>query len=378
MSRRFFALHCLVAFLYVIPVATADQTWYESVLSMFEDAGYLAVQDIAPQAPAARWKFLDLLVRMKGGVLHGPFASVTFDDVGAEDPRHFLFEEGAAQGWVHGMGNCIGSHPCSAFPGRAINRAEAAALLVRAFGLQAGGDAPVFSDARPGAWYEELLRTAASHCIFRGDDEQQTVRPDALLNQVEMLAALARATQGLTYPNCSAQITALPPSPAALQIQLPLPTILPGYSSSSSVTASKTSSSTSSTSSQSSAQAPQSTSFASSSSVAAQASSSFSFSSSVSSVMAASDPEYTQFLSRYNGYVADFGASLSATKSSSDETNLRVLNLLKAQMDMIAGYYQYVSIARQRELSVGEKQVANTLRLTIEAAFENINAIQRQ
>jgi len=46
-------------------------------------------------------------------------------------------------------------------------------------------------------------------------------------------------------------------------------------------------------------------------------------------------------------------------------------------MDMIAGYYQYVSIARQRALSAGEKQVAESLRLAIEAAFENIRGIQQ-
>jgi len=94
--------------------------------------------------------------------------------------------------------------------------------------------------------------------------------------------------------------------------------------------------------------------------------------------MAVSDSEYAQFLDRYNEYIAAFSASLSATKFFADDTTLRVLNLLKAQMDMIAGYYQYVSIARQRVLSTGEKQVSESLRLAIEGAFENIHAIQGQ
>ncbi|ALM10446.1 MAG TPA: hypothetical protein DEB30_01430 [Candidatus Peribacter riflensis] len=372
MSRRLFVLHCLAAFLCVIPSAVAEGAWYAPVLSAFEEAGYIAAGAMVPQAPATRWKFLDLLLRLKGGVVHGPFASVTFDDVSAEDPQYFLFEEGAAQGWVRGVENCIGKHPCFAFPRRAINRAEAAALIVRAFGLQAGGDAPIFSDSRSGAWYEEALRSAASHCVFRGDDAQKTVRPDAILNQAEMLAALARAVQGLSYPNCDVAVATLPPAPAALQIQLPLPPVISAVSSASSsssvIQTTSSASSPASSSSQSAQQTPQ---------VASPVSSSSASTSSVSSVIATSDPEYTQFLARYNEYVAAFGTSLSATKFSADDTTLRVLNLLKAQMDMIAGYYQYVSIARQRALSAGEKQVAESLRLAIEAAFENIRGIQQ-
>ncbi|MDD5739929.1 MAG: hypothetical protein PHO20_04135 [Candidatus Peribacteraceae bacterium] len=383
MSRRISAVFCLTAFLCIVPVKAADPAWYESLLSLFKDAGYINADTIAPQSPATRWKFLDLLLRLKGGVVHGPFASVTFDDVRADDPRYFLFEEGAAQGWVRGVGNCAGTHPCFAFPGRAINRAEAATLLVRAFALQARGDAPVFSDVYSDVWYAEALHIASSRCVFRGDDARETVRPDAMLNQVEMLATLARATQGLTYSNCDVGISALPPAPDTLQIQLPLPSVVPERSSTSassvaSVTTGASSRSVS-LSSQSSSQTQQSASaFSSVSSGNAQVPSSNSESSSASSVMAVSDSEYAQFLDRYNEYIAAFSASLSATKFFADDTTLRVLNLLKAQMDMIAGYYQYVSIARQRVLSTGEKQVSESLRLAIEGAFENIHAIQGQ
>ncbi len=375
MSRRFLALCCLTFFLCAAPAAAVAGAWFEPLVLLFEEAGYIDFS-LSPQAAAARWKFLDLLLRLKGGIVHGPFAAQTFDDISTEDPHYFLFEEGAAQGWVRGVGNCAGEHPCFAYPGRAINRAEAAALIVRAFGVQSAQDAPEFTDVRPGSWYAEHLRAAASRCIFRGDDARRTVRPDAMLNQAEMLAALARAYQGLFYPACDAVIAALPPTPSALQIQLPLPVIVLSSSSASSASASAASSSA--VSSQASTQTSPALSSSVSSVVSSASSPPMQSSSSLHASSVTSDPEYMQFLSRYNDYVASFSVSLSATQSSKDDTNLRVLNLLKAQMDMIAGYYQYVSIARQRPLSVGEKQVAESLRQAIEAAFRNILSIQRE
>lgn len=371
MSRLLIVCCSLAAFVYTIPAQPAhaeDGAWYEPVVARFEDAGYVEAGSIAPQAPAVRWKFVDLLLRLKGGVVHGPFASTTFDDVSVEDPRYFLFEEAAAQGWVRGADNCIGTHPCFAHPGRAINRAEAAALLVRAFGLETQEDAPTFPDVSPGDWYVQPLRTAASHCIFRGDDVQRTVRPDAVLNQAEMLTTLARTTQSLRYPSCEAPLPELPFAPSVLQIQIPLPQTFP-VSSSSSLSSGASSSSLSV---QSSLPISSQSSSATASFDALRGTSASSF----SSVRVNSD--YAQFLDRYNKFVAEFGVSLVATQSAADDTNLRVLSLLKAQIDMIASYYQYVAIARQRQLSAGERQVADSLRIAIETAFSNIQVIQSQ
>ncbi|MFH1444237.1 MAG: hypothetical protein ABIG34_02500 [Candidatus Peregrinibacteria bacterium] len=365
MGRRFFISLFLGALLYPVHAGLADDAWYVPLISAFEEAGYISTSDVVPQAPAARWRFLNLLLRMKGGIVHGPFPSATFDDVISEDPHFFLFEEGAAQGWVRGAGNCQGEHPCYVYPGRAINRAEAAILLIRAFELPAKENAPTFSDVPEDAWYAEPLRLAAAHCIFRGDDARSTVRPNDVLNQVEMLAALARAPQGLVFPDCDTATRALPHAPDSIQIQLPLPSF-----------SERTSSESSSTSSVSVIEnieeeqsGTSSLSFSSTNVISGTSSSS-------SLIAGSSDPEYIQFLSRHNTYIATLSAALSATQFSSDETALHMLDLLKDQMDMIVGYYQYVAIARQRILSIDEKQVAETLRLAIESAFENIADIQ--
>ncbi|MDD5041589.1 MAG: hypothetical protein PHX87_03870 [Candidatus Peribacteraceae bacterium] len=349
----------------------AESAWYAGTLSAFVEAGYIQPQDFSPAATATRGNFLDLLLRLKGGVVHGPFSATTFDDISADDPRFFVFEEAAAQGWVRGAGDCCGSHPCSAFPRRTINRAEAAALLVRAFGLTAQTSAPTFRDMESEAWYVEPLRIASSHCIFQGDDGGGTVRPADTLNQAEMLAVLYRTLQGLSYPECSGEGQPLPLAPASLQMQLPLPT-LPNNMASSAAASTSLSSADSAFSRSSSLTSAAFSSFSSSASFIS--SSVFSLSSNVLSAIP--DPDYAVFLSKYDQYITLFGSSLEETKSVENSATVQVLNLLKAQMDIITAFYQYVAIARQRTLTDGERQVTLSLMVTIEKGFANIQSIQ--
>lgn len=349
--------------------------WYSGIVVDFERAGYLSAHDFAPAEPAARGRLTDLLVRIKGGVVHGPFPAATFEDIPQAYEHFFAFEEAALQGWLRGDGNCAGSHPCFAHPQRTVNRAEAAAMLVRAFALTRGPSVPQFSDAAEGAWYTEDLHIAASRCIFRGDDDRGTVRPGEYLNQAEMYAVLRRAHQGLTFPDCRTEGTPLPQAPAELQMQIPLPvppssvtSDLAGQSSSSAWLPPVSGSSTSSAASP--IQAAVSPSAASSS--AAQ-----SASLSVSSVLAQiSDARLSMFLSKYNEYVATFGSFLESTKIQENLANLQIVNLLKSQMTMMATYYQYVTIARQRPLAEGEGQVVTIVIQAIEQGFESIRVLK--
>jgi hypothetical protein len=148
---------------------------------------------------AARSEFVKLLVMLNGGLLSTPPAVASFDDVKAGAWYYAYMEEAAKEQWVRGDGNCYGTHPCYARPGANINRAEAAALIVRAFGLAATGAAPQFVDNPSGQWYTDAIQTAADHCVLQGDDSTGRVRPSDNMNRAEMVVMLYRVDQGLTY-----------------------------------------------------------------------------------------------------------------------------------------------------------------------------------
>jgi len=124
----------------------------------------------------------------------------SFDDVPGQ--YQTAFEIAALKGWVKGERDCYGKSPCNGRPERPINRAEAAALIIRAHDLRSGNEAPQFADASSGEWYAESIRTAASRCILKGDNGTGRVRPADNLNRAEMVVMLARVGAGLTYPNC--------------------------------------------------------------------------------------------------------------------------------------------------------------------------------
>lgn len=183
------------------PDVTAD-TWYSTALSTFVDAGWIpGQQSFRPADLATREEFIRLIVEMNGGILRELPTQPSFDDVPVDSTAFGWFEEAAQEGWVTGQGDCYGKHPCHAKPNDPINRAEAAALIIRAFGLTQG-EAPAFDDAPAGAWYGNIIRTAASKCILQGDSGSRRVRPAANMNRAEMIAMLWRVDQGFTYPNC--------------------------------------------------------------------------------------------------------------------------------------------------------------------------------
>lgn len=175
--------------------------WYEAAVDAFVDAGYLDSTQTRFRGGdlANRAEFVKLVVELNGGVINTAPAVPSFDDVAVGTWYYSYMEEAGLEGWVRGDGSCYGSHPCYARPGANINRAEAAAVIVRAFGLQASGSAPQFVDNPSGQWYTADIQTAADHCVLQGDDTTGRVRPADNMNRAEMVVMLFRVDQGLTY-----------------------------------------------------------------------------------------------------------------------------------------------------------------------------------
>ena len=187
--------------------------WYEDAVNAFVDAGYLdATQSrFRGGEPANRAEFVKLVVELNGGILSTPPAVPSFDDVATGAWYYGYFEEAGKEGWVRGDGDCYGSSPCYARPGANINRAEAAALITRSFGLGGTGDAAQFVDNPSGQWYTDVIQTAADHCVLQGDDATGRVRPGDNMNRAEMVVMLYRVDQGLTYGvDCGGSVSAEP------------------------------------------------------------------------------------------------------------------------------------------------------------------------
>jgi hypothetical protein len=175
--------------------------WYGEAVGAFTEAGYLdATQPrFRGSDPANRAEFVKLVVELNGGILSTPPAVASFDDAAPGAWYYGYFEEAGKEGWVRGDNNCYGKHPCYARPAANINRAEAAALIVRSFGLESSGDAPQFVDNPNGQWYTDVIQTAADHCVLQGDDATGRVRPGDNMNRAEMVVMLHRVDQGLMF-----------------------------------------------------------------------------------------------------------------------------------------------------------------------------------
>lgn len=175
--------------------------WYEQAVSAFVDAGYLdSTQSRFRGGDSAnRAEFVKLVVELNGGILSTPPAVPSFTDVATGAWYYGYFEEAGVEGWVRGDGNCYGSTPCYARPSANINRAEAAALITRAFGLEWTGAASQFVDNPSGQWYTDVIQTAADHCVLQGDGGTGRVRPGDNMNRAEMVTMLYRVDQGLQY-----------------------------------------------------------------------------------------------------------------------------------------------------------------------------------
>ncbi len=188
--------------------------WYKDAVDAFVDAGYLdGTQNMfRPGDNANRAEFIKLVVELNGGVINATPSTPSFDDVPTSAWYFKYFEEAGTEGWVRGDGSCFGKHPCYARPSANINRAEAAAIIVRAFGLDSSGASSQFLDNAAGQWYTSDIQTAADHCVLQGDEGSGSVRPSDNMNRAEMVVMLNRVDQGLTYgKDCGTAMT--PSSP---------------------------------------------------------------------------------------------------------------------------------------------------------------------
>src|SRR3989339_794886 len=151
--------------------------WNKDAVEAFVDAGYLDATQARFRGgdTATRAEFTKLIVMLNGGLLSTPRAFPSFNDVPTGAWFYAYMEEAAKEGWVRGDNNCYGSKPCYGRPTSNINRAEAAALIVRAFGLESTGSAAQFVDNPSGQWYTEPIQTAADHCVLQGDDSRDQV-----------------------------------------------------------------------------------------------------------------------------------------------------------------------------------------------------------
>lgn len=175
--------------------------WYEDAVNSFVEAGYLDATQTRFRGGdnANRAEFVKLVVELNGGIINSAPAVPSFDDAATGAWYYGYLEEAGKEGWVRGDGSCYGTHPCYSRPGSNINRAEAAAIIARAFGLEPSGSAPQFVDNPSGQWYTADIQTAADHCVLQGDDSTGRVRPADNMNRAEMVVMLFRVDQALTY-----------------------------------------------------------------------------------------------------------------------------------------------------------------------------------
>lgn len=203
---------------FAMPTDVPSGAWYTNAVEVFVKQGYLPrKRPFLPGNKATRAEFVELLANLQDG--SEASSKHSFDDVPPHHPYHALFEKAAKNGWLTGTNNCYGSRPCYASPDAPINRAEAAALMMRATNKEPSTKAPKFSDNPEGKWFTEHINNAASVCLLQGDANATTVRPDDHMNRAEMLTMLYRLYAPLQYPNCDATLEADIPLATTMIIQ---------------------------------------------------------------------------------------------------------------------------------------------------------------
>lgn len=185
------------------PADVNSTHWYYDVVQEFSQNGFISSQDLFRASDSAtRGEFAELIVNAKGGIATVGNGQPSFNDTPADHPEFQYIEEAARQGWIKGSGDCYGTRPCQVFPDSSINRAEAAVMLVRAFGISRHGSYPSFSDNDPTQWFADPITVVASRCILRGDSGTPMVRPGDTMNRAEMVVMVKRSLSELYYPTC--------------------------------------------------------------------------------------------------------------------------------------------------------------------------------
>jgi uncharacterized protein YkwD len=115
------------------------------------------------------------------GEVVGGFLDVTTDSVHA-DAIVRMTDEGVIEGFADGTFRESAS----------LTRGQLATLLVRQLGLEADGDAPTFSDVADGHPHAASVAAAASHDLV-GGYEDGTFRPETALDRAQTATILVRA-----------------------------------------------------------------------------------------------------------------------------------------------------------------------------------------
>lgn len=175
--------------------------WYEAAVQDLLKRGVLDATQTTFRAEdsAVRAEFAKVLVKLRNIVEPVTPAVPSFDDTDTAAWYYPFVEEAGKRGWMKGYDTCYGTHPCILKPGAPTTRAEAVAMIVRYYGLDATNRAPQFTDVPADAWYAQVLQAAADRCIVQGDDLTGLVAPDRIVNRAEMVTLFARAQQNLKY-----------------------------------------------------------------------------------------------------------------------------------------------------------------------------------
>ena len=188
-----------------LPTDIPHDTWFtEALRSFIEDGVIVSNKAFRPQDLATRAEFLALIVDHLGEPSLSEGEIEVFDDVTRSSPYFPYFREAVYTGLIKGENNCVIFHtsPCRANPFSHINRAEAAAIINRAFDLKPAAEFPSFQDNPSDAWFNIVISNTASRCILRGDQGTESVRPSDNMNRAEMAVMIWRASQKMQYPNC--------------------------------------------------------------------------------------------------------------------------------------------------------------------------------
>lgn len=187
---------------YALPSDINGNEWFAPQLRAMLEAGYVSWHEPFRASDAAtRGEFIRLLFSKNVNELEEGVR--TFDDLPPEHPAYAATERAAAQGVLKGAGDCRGTHPCYVYPDSPMTRAEASAIVVRAFALERSAETlPSYSDVERDSWYESSIYAAVSHCILRGDGGGTTMRPSATMNRAEMLVIATRSMNLRQYPGC--------------------------------------------------------------------------------------------------------------------------------------------------------------------------------
>ena len=153
-----------------------------------------------------QWYALPTLVDLSSGYLSAPVPHFTPFAVLAREKPFQAFEDvtEAAFAWAYPQIHYLAAREIvlgvgdNRFqPGREVTRAEFAAMLVRALGLEAGdhGEMP-FEDISPAAWYAAPVRAAAAAGIVKGVTPT-AFHPHETITREQMAVMLSRADRTL-------------------------------------------------------------------------------------------------------------------------------------------------------------------------------------